>query len=177
MRITFIAFSFCFSLSHSVTPGAIIFGSDQEVRQVMRAVRRSNATGAFSWIGSDGWSARNLVSDDYEPEASSSATSNTYTHTYTYKCIRIPVEIMSLNVRKVWLMNCALSCWCATPTAVRVGSRGWLGHDTNYKFINDCETGKISVQTKCCCMMNCAWIEINCVCYSIWGPWAWPWQN
>ncbi|XP_043071385.1 metabotropic glutamate receptor 2 [Drosophila grimshawi] len=48
--------------------GAIIFGSDQEVRQVMRAVRRSNATGAFSWIGSDGWSARNLVSDDYEPE-------------------------------------------------------------------------------------------------------------
>ncbi|KAH8410875.1 hypothetical protein KR222_005608 [Zaprionus bogoriensis] len=50
--------------------GAIIFGSDQEVRQVMRAVRRANATGAFSWIGSDGWSARNLVSDDYEPEAS-----------------------------------------------------------------------------------------------------------
>ncbi|XP_032586038.2 metabotropic glutamate receptor 2 isoform X1 [Drosophila mojavensis] len=48
--------------------GAIIFGSDQEVRQVMRAVRRANATGAFSWIGSDGWSARNLVSDDYEPE-------------------------------------------------------------------------------------------------------------
>ncbi|KAH8355096.1 hypothetical protein KR093_005412 [Drosophila rubida] len=52
--------------------GAIIFGSDQEVRQVMRAVRRANATGAFSWIGSDGWSARNLVSDDYEPEASNS---------------------------------------------------------------------------------------------------------
>ncbi|XP_017150176.1 metabotropic glutamate receptor 2 isoform X2 [Drosophila miranda] len=48
--------------------GAIIFGSDQEVRQVMRAVRRANATGSFSWIGSDGWSARNLVSDDYEPE-------------------------------------------------------------------------------------------------------------
>ncbi|EDX15484.1 GD15273 [Drosophila simulans] len=34
----------------------------------MRAVRRANATGSFSWIGSDGWSARNLVSDDYEPE-------------------------------------------------------------------------------------------------------------
>lgn len=48
--------------------GAIIFGSDQEVREVMRAVRRNNATGTFSWIGSDGWSARNLVSDGNEPE-------------------------------------------------------------------------------------------------------------
>lgn len=48
--------------------GAIIFGSDQEVREVMRAVRRNNATGVFSWIGSDGWSARNLVSDGNEPE-------------------------------------------------------------------------------------------------------------
>ncbi|KAL9922020.1 mangetout isoform 1-T2 [Glossina fuscipes fuscipes] len=48
--------------------GAIIFGSDQEVREVMRAVRRNNATGSFSWIGSDGWSARNLVSDGNEPE-------------------------------------------------------------------------------------------------------------
>lgn len=46
----------------------IIFGSDQEVAEVMRAVRRSNATGAFSWIGSDGWSARSLVSDGSEPE-------------------------------------------------------------------------------------------------------------
>jgi hypothetical protein len=34
----------------------------------MRAVRRNNATGSFSWIGSDGWSARNLVSDGNEPE-------------------------------------------------------------------------------------------------------------
>lgn len=34
----------------------------------MRAVRRNNATGMFSWIGSDGWSARNLVSDGNEPE-------------------------------------------------------------------------------------------------------------
>lgn len=51
-----------------IFPGAIIFGSDQEVAGVMRAVRRNNATGAFSWIGSDGWSARNLVSDGNEPE-------------------------------------------------------------------------------------------------------------
>ena len=34
----------------------------------MKAVRRSNATGAFSWIGSDGWSARDLVSDGNEAE-------------------------------------------------------------------------------------------------------------
>lgn len=49
-------------------PGAIIFGSDQEVAGVMRAVRRCNATGSFSWIGSDGWSARSLVSDGNEAE-------------------------------------------------------------------------------------------------------------
>ncbi|RLU15238.1 hypothetical protein DMN91_012232 [Ooceraea biroi] len=40
----------------------------KEVAGVMRAVRRCNATGAFSWIGSDGWSARGLVSNDNEPE-------------------------------------------------------------------------------------------------------------
>lgn len=48
--------------------GCIIFGSDQEVAELMRAVRRCNATGTFSWIGSDGWSARRLVSDGNEPE-------------------------------------------------------------------------------------------------------------
>lgn len=48
--------------------GCIIFGSDQEVAGVMRAVRRRNATGVFSWIGSDGWSARGLVSNGNEPE-------------------------------------------------------------------------------------------------------------
>ncbi|CAB0028906.1 unnamed protein product [Trichogramma brassicae] len=48
--------------------GCIIYGSDQEVAGLMRAVRRCNATGAFSWIGSDGWSARGLVSDGNEPE-------------------------------------------------------------------------------------------------------------
>ena len=48
--------------------GVIIFGSDQEVAGMMRAVRRMNATGMFSWIGSDGWSARSLVSDGNEPE-------------------------------------------------------------------------------------------------------------
>ncbi|KAL1497820.1 hypothetical protein ABEB36_008714 [Hypothenemus hampei] len=48
--------------------GCIIFGSDQEVAELMKAVRRCNATGAFSWIGSDGWSARSLVSDGNEAE-------------------------------------------------------------------------------------------------------------
>lgn len=52
----------------SLILGCIIFGSDQEVAGVMRAVRRSNATGSFSWIGSDGWSARSLVSDGNEAE-------------------------------------------------------------------------------------------------------------
>ncbi|KAF8790267.1 Metabotropic glutamate receptor like protein [Argiope bruennichi] len=48
--------------------GVIIFGSDQEVAGVMRAVRRNNATGLFSWIGSDGWSARSLVFEGNERE-------------------------------------------------------------------------------------------------------------
>lgn len=34
----------------------------------MRAVRRCNATGSFSWIGSDGWSARSLVWQGNEQE-------------------------------------------------------------------------------------------------------------
>ncbi|KAI5744195.1 hypothetical protein M8J76_000032 [Diaphorina citri] len=48
--------------------GVIVFGSDQEVAGMMRAVRRMNATGNFSWVGSDGWSARGLVSDGSEAE-------------------------------------------------------------------------------------------------------------
>lgn len=61
-------FSRTFSNFCTVIVGCIIFGSDQEVAGVMRAVRRCNATGAFSWIGSDGWSARGLVSNGNEPE-------------------------------------------------------------------------------------------------------------
>ena len=40
-----------------------MFGSDQEVAELMKAVKRMNATGHFNWIGSDGWSARALVSE------------------------------------------------------------------------------------------------------------------
>ncbi|KAE8743652.1 hypothetical protein FOCC_FOCC010796, partial [Frankliniella occidentalis] len=55
-------------LTKSRARGAIIFGSDQEVAGVMRAVRRAGASDTFSWIGSDGWSARALVSDGNERE-------------------------------------------------------------------------------------------------------------
>ncbi|CAH1156098.1 unnamed protein product [Phaedon cochleariae] len=48
--------------------GCIVFGSDQEVAELMKAVRRCNATGYFSWIGSDGWSARSLVSGGNEEQ-------------------------------------------------------------------------------------------------------------
>ena len=46
--------------------GVIVFGSDQEVAELMKAVKRKNATGQFNWIGSDGWSARALVSKGKE---------------------------------------------------------------------------------------------------------------
>ena len=46
--------------------GVIVFGSDQEVAELMKAVKRKNATGRFNWIGSDGWSARALVSKGRE---------------------------------------------------------------------------------------------------------------
>ncbi|XP_067123337.1 metabotropic glutamate receptor 6-like [Centruroides vittatus] len=55
-------------LSKQSARGVIIFGSDQEVAGVMRAIRRNNATGIFSWIGSDGWSARALVFEGNEDQ-------------------------------------------------------------------------------------------------------------
>ncbi|KAM7311515.1 metabotropic glutamate receptor 6 [Ixodes scapularis] len=55
-------------LSKQRARGVIVFGSDQEVAGVMRAVRRNNATGHFSWIGSDGWSARAVVFEDHEAQ-------------------------------------------------------------------------------------------------------------
>lgn len=47
----------------------IIFGSDQEVGELMMAIRRRNATGWFSWIGSDGWGGRGLAYQGKETEA------------------------------------------------------------------------------------------------------------
>lgn len=43
-----------------------MFGSDQEVAGVMEAVTRRGATHTFGWVGSDGWSARALVSEGRE---------------------------------------------------------------------------------------------------------------
>ncbi|XP_060584648.1 metabotropic glutamate receptor 8-like [Ruditapes philippinarum] len=45
----------------SKAKGVIIFASDQEVGELMKAVRRKKATGMFSWIGSDGWGGRGLA--------------------------------------------------------------------------------------------------------------------
>ena len=48
--------------------GVIIFGSDQEVGELMKSVRRQNATSMFSWIGSDGWGGRKLAYSGKEAE-------------------------------------------------------------------------------------------------------------
>ncbi|XP_065200701.1 metabotropic glutamate receptor 3-like [Planococcus citri] len=53
-------------LTKPLARGVIVFASDQEVAGIMRAVKRLNITNRFSWIGSDGWSARDLVSDGNE---------------------------------------------------------------------------------------------------------------
>ena len=39
-----------------------MFASDQEVSELMKAIERANASGWFTWIGSDGWGGRTLVS-------------------------------------------------------------------------------------------------------------------
>ena len=51
-------------------PGVIVFGSDQEVGELMRAIDRNNMTGYFTWIGSDGWGGRTLVSKGNEAQVS-----------------------------------------------------------------------------------------------------------
>lgn len=58
--------SICFFFYCSVIIGVIVFGSDQEVKGLMEGVKRNNATSIFQWIGSDGWSARSLVTDGNE---------------------------------------------------------------------------------------------------------------
>ena len=41
------------------------YNADVEVAELMRAVDRRDATGHFAWIGSDGWSARELVTQGW----------------------------------------------------------------------------------------------------------------
>lgn len=56
-------------LNKEKAKGVVIYGSDQEVQGLVRAIRRKGATGAFTFIGSDGWSARELVYEGgYEEE-------------------------------------------------------------------------------------------------------------
>ncbi|XP_045772809.1 metabotropic glutamate receptor 2-like [Maniola jurtina] len=54
-------------LSRPRARGVIVFGSDQEVAGVMAAAGRRGASHTFSWVGSDGWSARALVAAGNEP--------------------------------------------------------------------------------------------------------------
>ncbi|CAH1776113.1 unnamed protein product [Owenia fusiformis] len=44
--------------------GVIVFGSDQEVGELMKAIKRAGMTGHFRWIGSDGWGGRTIVFKD-----------------------------------------------------------------------------------------------------------------
>ncbi|ESO83631.1 hypothetical protein LOTGIDRAFT_133010 [Lottia gigantea] len=54
--------------------GVIVFGSDQEVGEFMKAVKRMGATGDFTWIGSDGWGARGLAYRGKESEVEGAIT-------------------------------------------------------------------------------------------------------
>lgn len=115
--LTFSDIFFFLSPPSPVETGAIIFGSDQEVREVMRAVRRNNATGMFSWIGSDGWSARNLVSDGNEPEVSNHTInrnqSNDITQSYPtmYTIIyEITLQTICVCVRAMKLLTSSSFC-------------------------------------------------------------------
>jgi len=58
--------------SRSRAKGVVIYGSDQEVQGLVKALKRGNATNQFTFIGSDGWSARALVYEGgYEKEVCS----------------------------------------------------------------------------------------------------------
>ncbi len=46
----------------------ILIGLLQEVGELMRATERNNMTGHFTWIGSDGWGGRVLVSNGNEAQ-------------------------------------------------------------------------------------------------------------
>ncbi|XP_062575063.1 metabotropic glutamate receptor 3-like [Saccostrea cucullata] len=61
-------------LAKSNARGVIVFGSDQEVGELMQAVRRKNASRWFSWIGSDGWGGRSLAVDGNEIEVEGAVT-------------------------------------------------------------------------------------------------------
>lgn len=49
----------------------------------MRAIGRNNCTGAFTWIGSDGWSARSLVFDGNEDQVEGTISVQPHAHPVT----------------------------------------------------------------------------------------------
>ena len=57
-KVLGICTSMCWTICFA---GVIIFASDQEVGELMKAVKRRGLTGKFSWIGSDGWGGRGLA--------------------------------------------------------------------------------------------------------------------
>ena len=63
---TIIFFKYRFIVLFISPAGVIIFASDQEVGELMSAVARRNATGTFSWIGSDGWGGRAVAFEGKE---------------------------------------------------------------------------------------------------------------
>ena len=65
-----------YNLRKTNARGVIVFGSDQEVGELMRATERNNMAGYFTWIGSDGWGGRVLVSNGNEAQVPSDFFSN-----------------------------------------------------------------------------------------------------
>ncbi len=53
---------------HVIMIGPFLIGLLQEVGELMRATERNNMTGHFTWIGSDGWGGRVLVSNGNEAQ-------------------------------------------------------------------------------------------------------------
>jgi hypothetical protein len=90
------------------------------VAGVMRAVRRNNATGAFSWIGSDGWSARNLVSDGNEAEVEGTLSVQPQANPvrgFEEYFLNLTVES---NHRNPWFVGKYSSYPCATVSSVNL---------------------------------------------------------
>ncbi|XP_057668815.1 metabotropic glutamate receptor 2 isoform X2 [Diorhabda carinulata] len=107
--------------------GCIVFGSDQEVAELMKAVRRCNATGYFSWIGSDGWSARSLVSEGNEAEVEGTLSVQPQArevHGFKEYFLNLNVET---NTRNPWFaefwehhFNCRLANSSKTPYNMKI---------------------------------------------------------
>ena len=92
-----ISFNCLHQYSHCV-PGVIVFGSDQEVGGLMRATDRANMSGHFTWIGSDGWGGRTLVSDGNEAQVMLVMCKHIFIATCVYSTGIMPTSVSSLTV-------------------------------------------------------------------------------